>query len=354
MMVDPAAMLGVAKASEVVFEALPQSVILTVSMLSSNFDDLSFIKYFSSISSFLATGLLLTEANFGLAQTFFDVAPKNPCNNWLPTGKKELRMCFGGYFLFTMAYCMSNVLVFSLFYLKFGPSTILHGILTELAVVMLFKHFVDGELFAFSMIYEPSKVDYVLGPLSKFAYYMVSFVGYLCISKNPCELGPHVTMSLIIWRMMTGSALVVYTLPGLIDDGALPWLSQESGMTLYFSCLVLSWIGAAIFFTSMADGHERWRMWRRQTGEQHIQECWDDKEIWGASCETKEENIANWLILINPLFLPIGRVKSWICYELVPKYGLTTNSEKRDGGDKDANDDPPPPRGGHEASTRGG
>ena len=265
MIVDPITMLATTKSCEIVFESLPETIIQTIFILSSKPEDLSPINYFSIISSIVAAAMIWTDGNIGLARSLFVGAPKNPGYNWLPMDKTDFNKCFGGFFLFTMAYFTSNAFALTLAYFKFGGNALLYAVLTELAIVMLFKHFADGELFAFSLAPKPSKVDYILGPLIKLCFYLVNFVGYFCNSKSPWELGPHVTSGLIIWRMLTSSALVVLTLPSLVNDEKLPWLSVTGGMPLYFSCLILSWVGAAIFFGNMAEEHERWRWWRRQT-----------------------------------------------------------------------------------------
>jgi hypothetical protein len=301
MMFNPLFMLAVTKGLEIVFESLPESIIQAISMLSSNLEDLSLINYFGITSSIVATGMIYTDANIGLARSLFVGSPKNPAYNWLPIDK--------------------------------------NGILTEMAAVMLFKHFVDGELFAVSTASEPSKVDYVLGPIGKFIYYMITFVGLHTLSKAPCELGPHVNSTLIIWRMITSSVLVVLTLPSLVNDGTLPWLSVTGGMGLHFSCLVLSWVGAAMFFGNMAEDCERWRWWRRQTGKQHIKEMWDAKEVWSASCETKDEDRIDWVMGIHPLYFPMDRIQSWICNDLVSKYGLANDDTEND---KNEDVTPPP------------
>jgi hypothetical protein len=77
-----------------------------------------------------------------------------------------------------------------------------------------------------------------------------------------------------------------------------------------------------MFFGNMAEGAERWRWWRRQTGKQHIEECWDVKDLWGSRWGTKEEEMATgWFMGIHPLYFPMDRIRSWICDDLVEKYG---------------------------------
>ncbi|GMI39967.1 hypothetical protein TrCOL_g2008 [Triparma columacea] len=338
MMFDPLMMLAITKGSEIVFESLPESIIQAISMLSSNLEDLSLINYFGITSSIVATGMIWTDANVGLARSLFVGAPKNPVYNWLPIDKTAFKKCFGGFFLSTMTFFTCNVFAIALVFLKFGGSFILYGILTEMAAVMLFKHFADGELFAFSVAAKPSKVHYVLGPVMTFGYYMVTFVGMNTQSKAPCELGPHINATLIIWRMITSLILVVLTLPSLVNDGTLPWLSVTGGMGLHFSCLVLSWVGAAMFFGNMAEHCERWRWWRRQTGRQHTEERWDAKEIWNG-LETKDEAMARWFMVIHPLYFPMDRIKSWICNDLISKYGLANDDTEND---KNEDITPPP------------
>ena len=319
MLFNPAVMLAVTKGVEIVFESLPESIIQTISMLSSKPEDLSILNYFGIISSIVSAGLIFADAHLGIARSHMVGSPKNPVYNWLPTHKGDLYKCMGGYILFTISYFSCNVFAIAIAFLKFGGSAVLSVIIAELTVVSLFKHFVDGELFAISIMKKPSNADYILGALFRCFYFVTASVGYITHSKNPAEFGPHVTSALIIWRMATGSALVIFALPELAKEGFLPWLSVTGGMALYFSCLATSWIGLAIFFRNMAKEHERWRWWRRQTGKQHAEEMWDAKEIWSGG--TKEEDISQWFMGIHPLYFPMDRIKSWICTELVTKYG---------------------------------
>mmetsp|Transcript_7073 Transcript_7073/g.14348 ORF Transcript_7073/g.14348 Transcript_7073/m.14348 type:complete len:122 (+) Transcript_7073:584-949(+) len=70
-----------------------------------------------------------------------------------------------GFLVFTTFYFTMTVFTISLAYLRFGGLTNLYGMLTEFSLVMLYKHFVGGELFAFSLHATPSNLDSILGPL---------------------------------------------------------------------------------------------------------------------------------------------------------------------------------------------
>jgi hypothetical protein len=94
-----------------------------------------------------------------------------------------------------------------------------------------------------------------------------------------------------------------------------------------------------MFFGNMAEDCERWRWWRRQTGKQHFEEMWDAKEVWTANCETKDEEMIDWVMVLHPLYFPMDCIKSWICNDLVSKYGLANDATEND---KNEDVTPPP------------
>ena len=310
------------------FESLPESIIQSISMLSNKPEDLSFVIYLGIASSVVAVGVIFTDSNLSMARLLFAKAPKSPQYNWIPTDFKAFIKCFGGYCLFTATYFSCNVFAISLAYLNLGGHAIFKSIiLVEFALVVLYKHFVDGEMFAAAGFGKTSTSDYVMGVVVKFIYYFFGFIGPSAFVKCPCELGPHVHSALIAWRMVSGSGVVVLALPQLVNDGTLPWMSVTGGMAFYFSCLVVSWIGAIIFFGYMDEGCEKSRWWKRQTGKQYFEEVWDAQEVWSPDkYETKEEEIASWLLGIHPIYFNMDRVRSWICDDLVKKYSIEGES----------------------------
>ena len=328
-------MLAFTKGLEIIFESFPESVIQSVFVLSSEYDDLSTLNYIGLVSSIISAGLIITDANLGIARSQIVGAPRNPFFNFLPSVKANFYTCMVGFLVFTTFYFTMTVFTIALVYLRFGGRVILYGMVTEFSIVMLYKHFADGELFAFSLHGKPSKVDYILGPVLKFMYYIGSLVTYITHSKNPAEWGPHVTSSLVAWRMITNSVVVVLTLPPLVNDKTLPWVTITGGLIFYFCCLVVSLIGAYIYWGYMDKNHDRWRWWRRQTGKQWIEECWNAEEIWEAGHDTKEEEIVNWLVPIHPLYFPMERIKMWLCIELVEKYGKKEEEGGENNDEKD-------------------
>ena len=327
MMCDPSRMLATTKAIEILFESLPESILQATALLSTEHTKLSTINYIGIGSSLFSAGFILTDANLGICKSLMMNSPNNPYYNMLPGKKARFTRCMSGYALFTTMYFSTSVFTSALVYLKYGGTSILRVVVAEVSVMFLYKHFVDGELLAYSLISKPSRLDPLFGLLVKFAYYLSTCVTYIPFLKNPCELGAHVAAALIVWRMVTNSALVVLTLPGLVDEGTLPWMTVTAGLAGYFSCLFLSWLGAFWYWGSMADRHQIRRWWMRQTGKQHIEECWDDENIWFCRAMTKDEEMANWFNSIHPIHLPMTRIKTWITVELVGKYSSQNEME---------------------------
>jgi len=101
---------------------------------------------------------------------------------------------------------------------------------------------------------KPSRSDYIVGPVNKFVYYLITFMVYSPVLKNSC-----VASTLILWRIITNSALVMLILPRLVNGVTLKWLGVAQGFIGFFECLALSLLGALLFFTSIEEGHERLR-----------------------------------------------------------------------------------------------
>ncbi|GMI46579.1 hypothetical protein TrCOL_g11094 [Triparma columacea] len=329
MAFEPIFMLATTKGLEITFEALPESIIQCIAMLSSKPEEITLVNYIGIASSLAATGLIISDANLSISRTFERGAPNNPQYNWIPKERKSLLLCIAGYAIFTTFYFTSNVLALSLALLYFGGTVMSTAIAVEIVIVMLYKHYIDEALFGFSLSPKPSKLDYVLGPITKFIQYVLSFVSYISLTKNPTELGAHVTSALIVWRMASCSALVLLTLPTL-SDGRLPWLSLHGGIATYSSCLLLSWVGALMYWGNMTEEHEKWRWWRRQTGVDFINEVWDTEFVWYAECGSKEEDLVLRLMSIHPINFPMERIRFWVCDELVDKYGGKTTGEPLD------------------------
>jgi len=323
----PVVMLSLTKGLEITFESLPESVIQSVFVLSSEYNDISILNYVGLVSSVISAGLILTDANLGVSRSQMVSAPRNPVYNFLPSVKVNLYLCMIGFFVFSTFYFMLTVFTISLAYLRFGGHVILYSMLTEFSIVMLYKHFIDKEFFAFALQAKTSQFDYIIGPVAKFVYYVMALFTYMPNSKNPCELGPHVTSSLIVWRMVTNSVVVMLMLPRVVIDKALPWMTVTGGLIFYFLCLFLSLVGAYIQFEHQDEKHERWRWWRRQTGKDHFIECWNSDTIWWAGFDTKESEMASCWMTVNPLYLPMERIKIWLCVEIDERYGKKEEEE---------------------------
>jgi len=113
---------------------------------------------------------------------------------------------------------------------------------------------------------------------------------------------------------------VILTLPALVENNTLPWMTLEDGYKFYFTSLVLCFCGFYTFFHNMAKGHDTSRWWKRQTGTQYTNEIWDADEVYFQDVTNKDAEMAVWFNIIHPIYLPSERIRTWVCEELVAKY----------------------------------
>ena len=131
--------------------------------------------------------------------------------------------------------------------------------------------------------------------------------------RYPCELGPHLTMFLLIYRYIANVSIVVYSLPKVIEDGNCPWLSELLGWTIFGAALVLSVVGFAIHVAFMNPEFYITRLWKRQTGKMYSREMWLSTDIYKSAFYTKDEERAGLVIRFHPNYLPKDIVETWVC-----------------------------------------
>ena len=236
---------------------------------------------------------------------------------------------------------------------------------TEFFLVCLFKQFVDGaEMFSLAVVTAPSKVDYVLGLLMKvsralseqvlshlllrfflltvsskkyaqFGCCFGTYVTYIANSRYPCELGAHVTAFLVAWHFLMNCVVVGLLLPQLVDAGRFVWLSTTGGYATFYS---LAFICAASFATwvyNMADGFDRGRLWKRETGKDHFREKWASEEVWYKEYKDKTKERAESCRNFHPNYIVQSIIVEWLEGEVVEKWG--------GGGKASASPSQPPP-----------
>ena len=98
-----------------------------------------------------------------------NLKPSSPSEGWIPRTKAGYYRCVAGLGAFTASHFFMTAIMVTCVYNHFDsfrPVAIVFA--TEFSLVCLFKQFVDGaEMFSFSLVTAPSKVDYVLGLLIK-------------------------------------------------------------------------------------------------------------------------------------------------------------------------------------------
>jgi len=224
----PAIMLAATKGIEIVCEAIPEAIIQAISILSTDPSGLTSVNYLGIFSSISVAGLIYSDLCLELTRSQMSAGPYHPLYSTCPANKRNFIKMWSGFFTFTIFYFVSNVFAITLAYLKFRGHAIFNAMVLELALVMIYKHFVDGQLLAFGILSKPSKLDYILGPLLTFCFYISSFVGRFPHSRNPTELGPHVTSALMLWRMITSFIVVMLLLPSLVKEGVVKAMDTNS------------------------------------------------------------------------------------------------------------------------------
>ena len=98
-----------------------------------------------------------------------------------------------------------------------------------------------------SVVANPSKADYLLGPFMKFTYVGETQLWFCQISRLPCEFSPHVNAGFIAWKYVANLAIVYFFLPSAVEAEASPWLTLELGYACSVGAAVLSMLGFALF-----------------------------------------------------------------------------------------------------------
>ena len=173
----PEVLLALLKATDLLFEALPESVIQLSSAMQSEWDQIGVIGWISLSSSFIIGGALISGASVSIERGTA-LKKSNPVYNWIPFRLSKYLRCLWGFYLFNVSFFFMNVFALSSVFLADG--TLMFTVLESSAAfvaVCLYKHFVDKELFSLALVSKPNKkVDIVLGIIIKFCYFGTTFL----------------------------------------------------------------------------------------------------------------------------------------------------------------------------------
>ena len=89
MMLTAAAMYAVTKGIEIAFESIPESIIQVKGLLGAGVGEVETIQVVSVLSSILAAGFIIMEANFGFIQSHHVSCPGDEYFAWIPTDSKK-------------------------------------------------------------------------------------------------------------------------------------------------------------------------------------------------------------------------------------------------------------------------
>ena len=249
-------------------------------VLESQLADITNAQLFGIVTSFLAAGVLLTDATIGLDNSQTLAQPKNPYYGLRSDKPKESRLSFFGLYMFHVFFFAHSAFSASVLYLSsgsFSASCVL--LLVEFVVLCCIKGY-QGELFGFGVISSPSKFDYFLGPSMKFGYLLSSYLWFFQSARLPCELGPHLYTGMLIYRYICNFAILFFFLPKVLDSDASPWLTLQQGWILSSAVATISSIGFYIFFTNLNEDFDKSRIYTPISGKEYILEIWNAPEIY--------------------------------------------------------------------------
>jgi hypothetical protein len=318
---DPVTILAFTKGLEVVFESAPETIIQLVAMLIMQPENISTTQVVGISTSFIAAGVVACEVHLAIERSQARGSKNDPTRGWIPS--KDIwqqRRCIVGYFIWTVPYFFTTVFAFGLQYTATGDFKATgFQCLTEIVVLCAVKAS-EGELFAFSLMSKPSWLDYVLGPLLKLMYWVVSCVCYITMAKLPCEMGPHVTTGLVVWRYFANAALTHLYLPSVEESGVSPWMTYNLGVKIHAAAVALSLVGLVMHVYNMDESFDRGRLWKRQTGKSFMDEVNASDVTYKDLEGGKDEERAGYISGIHPRFHKAEVVEKFICVECIAKY----------------------------------
>mmetsp|Transcript_3697 Transcript_3697/g.7031 ORF Transcript_3697/g.7031 Transcript_3697/m.7031 type:complete len:607 (+) Transcript_3697:126-1946(+) len=324
------------KAIEVGIEAIPEGILQVIGLLRANRDDIQFIQLLGLAVSVVSGAFILTDGNFGLisSKRNENIGDRYYC--WISRVKSERYLQMIGMFLFNLCYFPQFCYSMSLFAKAYGSGSFGLLIGTEFFFVCVYMAY-KRELFGFSMIAHPSKLDYSLPFVGWTFYYLLTSAVPLLIAGAPMELGPELFAGILVWRLAI-SGPVVYL--SLIKLGSDHYLSQSTGMGIYAATAVGACLGLLIFMMNCDKNFEKALFWRPKSGKQHVLDSCQSKTIRKTFCKTKDDEIwLLWVESVHPAYLPFDFITKWICEDLVDKYTGLNNLEERPEwmiGDKEA------------------
>ncbi|GMH84660.1 hypothetical protein TL16_g09988 [Triparma laevis f. inornata] len=311
------------KALEVSFEAVPEAIIQVSGLLSANLDEIKWIQIVGVISSVVCGAFIMTDGNFGFIQSKHMKSPWDPFYNWVPRHPGFGKMsCKFGMFLFILCYFSQFIWSMSLFG-EYGEvwrqgRACFFFIGIEYLVVCAYMGR-KGEAFGVSVVSHPlSRRDHVLPFILWGLYYLLVCAAPMLIAAAPCELGPEVFSSVIVWRLFTNGILTFIALQRL---PASHYLTVQTGMLMYWFCLIGALLGLAIFFRNCNKNFTISTFWKPISAKKHVKRIWRDPRVWEKAYMTKDEEIWGWVWKIHPTYLPFDALTTWLCEDLVNKYG---------------------------------
>ena len=150
--------------------------------------------------------------------------------------------------------------------------------------------------------------------------------------RYPLELGPRVSIVLLVYRYIANGLILLYSLPKVAGAaGVSNVLTVRLGLTIYCVSFALSSFGFFFFISNMNPKFEKKRLWWSQTGKMHCREMWYSPIIYKAEFTNKDEERFSWFFTLHCNYLPADIIEKWLCEDLIALYGADAVAGKRRG-----------------------
>ena len=319
------------KGFNVAIESIPESFIQMTAFIGMQLDEISTINRISLIASFLASGFVQTEGNFGITRSMLQVASGNPFFQWISGEKKRLYKSMGGMFLFSS--CFSFLFVFTMSTLKHARSftSVAKLVGTEIASTLLYKAY-QGELFGYLMIKKPGFLNSLVGVLLTAIYVILTSTAPLIASSNPNELGPHVFTSILLWRLVSSPVILYYSSIKIAKEGS-SWLTTRACLSSYFFAMIGCVFGLWLFLANLDEDFDISMFWKPKSGKQFIGECFTDVRLNYKISKNKDDD--KWVFVgsKHPLYVP----KNLVC-DFVEEIAIKFEKKVGEGGKEVVNE----------------
>ncbi|GMH55740.1 hypothetical protein TrLO_g4499 [Triparma laevis f. longispina] len=240
LMFAPSVMLAVVKSVEVGFESLPESIIQSIAIMQLDYEQISSVLVASLFASFGATAFIMTDANISIARSYSYNMIGDEYVCFVPNNMKKAVPFVLSMLLFNFFYSMSFALcTATLFFVQDSFRPILGLMTAELLIYCSFKVY-EGEMFSFAFVNMPNRlVDIPMGILLKTLYYVTTSAAPLTIVFQPWNGGPHMFVSLILYRFIMNAVVVLYSAPFVASKS---WMKEDVLLTAFFAIWTLSLI----------------------------------------------------------------------------------------------------------------